>query len=142
MPERQFDQFQHPNGGAAQPLLQLEAEAHQHGLLIRVAGEVDLANAQRLREAIEPALHSRRNVILDATHLGYMDLTGFRVLGDASAQLQRSGCRLVLVGVPLTVQKIMRIAGLDKVVPMVASVDEATATLGEDAPPHREMFFR
>lgn len=60
------------------------------------------------------------------------------MLLKASDQLRRSGCRLVLVAVPATVQKVMEIVGMDKLVPMVASVEHAATALGHGVSPNAE----
>ena len=110
-------------------LLHIETEERPEGMVAHVSGEVDLANVVRLKQAIQPALRNCRNVILDLSHLRYMDSTGLYVLADAHKASQHHNCQLVVVGASPTITKIMRIFGLDGQAPLVSSLDEAIDTL-------------
>lgn len=118
-----------PLTGGGDDLLQIETEERPEGLVARVSGEVDLANVDRLRDAIQPAVSNCRNVILDLSNLKYIDSTGLYVLTGAQQGLQQHNCRLVVVGAPLTIAKVMRLFGFDKLATLVSSVDEAMELL-------------
>jgi anti-sigma B factor antagonist len=103
--------------------LHIEIEERPDGMVARVSGEVDLANAIHFKDAIQPALRNCRNVILDMSNLRYIDTTGFHVLIDANKVLQQNNCQLIVVGAPRGIAKVMCILHLDW--PLVTSVDEA-----------------
>lgn len=106
-------------------LLHIETEERPEGTVARVSGEVDLANVDHLKQAIQPVLRNGRNVILDLSHLRYIDSTGLYVLAYAHKALQQHNCQLVVVGASPTITKILRIFGLDGLAPRVSSLDEA-----------------
>src|SRR5262245_11102101 len=63
--------------------------------LVKVVGEVDLANAEELREAIEtPNLPARLGIVLDLRLVPFMDSSG---LGTLLKAAQGIGSRLVLL---------------------------------------------
>jgi anti-anti-sigma regulatory factor len=66
-------------------------------------------------------IHDSRNVVLDCQHLTYIDSTGLNVLAD----LYRRGRRFVLIAPSPTLRKILGIVGLDMLMPVADSVDEA-----------------
>jgi anti-anti-sigma factor len=103
--------------------VQIEIEERPEGMVARVSGEVDLANASHFKDAFQPALRNCRNVILDVRNLRYIDSTGLHVLIDANKGLQQNNCQLVVVGASSGFAKLMSILHLDW--PLVSSVEEA-----------------
>lgn len=105
--------------------LHIELEERPEGMVARLSGEVDLANAIHFKDAIQPAPRNCRNVILDMSNLRYIDSTGLHVLIDANKELQQNNCQLIVVGASPGIAKVMRILHLDRILPLVSSVEEA-----------------
>jgi anti-anti-sigma factor len=73
------------------------APAGDHTLL-RVAGEVDLANAAELERAVAGALGDRGGtLVVDLAELAYIDSAGLAALHGATRQLEARGGSVVLV---------------------------------------------
>jgi anti-sigma B factor antagonist len=79
---------------------------------IRIAGEVDLECAHQLRAVLQGL---EGDASLDCSELSFMDSTGMSVLLGAHRRFEAEGHHLRLVGVSHTVQRTLRIGGLDRV---------------------------
>jgi anti-sigma B factor antagonist len=92
--------------------LELRHGATESEFTIVVAGEIDMANAPRLRELLDEAIQAGGNsVVLDCTDLDFLDSSGIGVLVAARQRLGDSG-ELVLDGPPAHVRKVLDIAGV------------------------------
>ena len=73
-----------------------------------LAGELDIAGADMVREAMASALERGGTVIVDLTNLHFMDSSGVKVLLDAAKQLDGRGC-LLLHGVHDPVARLLEL---------------------------------
>jgi anti-anti-sigma factor len=92
-------------------------------LLATVAGDVDLNNSPRLRQALlELVSHQRpRKLVLDLGAVPYMDSSAIAVL----VELLRKVSKLVLTNLQPRVRGILEIARLDEVFKIAANEQEA-----------------
>lgn len=84
----------------------LDVEETPRGVRVRLTGELDLANAQRLGdqlETLEPPL------IVDLSGLGFVDSSGIDALVVA---YRRFGDGLVVEGVPARCRRLFELTGL------------------------------
>jgi anti-anti-sigma factor len=123
----------HSTGGDPNDPFSVDTEERPEGMVVHVSGEVDLANTDRLKGAIQPALSNYRNVILDVSHLKYIDSAGLYILLRANTELRRNKCQLVVVGASPVIAKVMLIFGFDGLMPLVSSLEEATNLLRNDS---------
>ena len=66
-------------------------------VVVLVAGEADLSNAQRLRDGLVDCLVYRpRSLVVDATDLTFCDLNGLDALVEAVALAERAGVSVTL----------------------------------------------
>ena len=79
---------------------------------IRIAGEVDLECAHKLRSLLRDL---EGDATLDCLELSFMDSTGMSVLLGAHRRFEAEGHHLRLVGLSRAVQRALRIGGLDHV---------------------------
>jgi anti-sigma B factor antagonist len=95
---------------------------HQDGrVVVAVRGELDLATAPQLEDALLPRLHDGGVALLDLRGLDFMDSTGVRVIVAAHLAAQEHGGRLsVLRTAPdSAVGRVLEISGLDSVLDVV-----------------------
>ena len=109
-------------------MLKIETEDQGRAYVVRLSGDVDLDTVTLLEGALDGRVHDSQNVILDCQYLTYIDSTGLNVLAD----LYRQGRRFVLIGPSPTLRKILRIMGLDMLIPIAASVEEALDMLTKE----------
>jgi anti-sigma B factor antagonist len=117
-----------PSEGESSMELDVRTERDGDACLVTVAGEVDVYTSPvlkaRLVEAIDDGCGALV-VILD--EVGFIDSSGLGVLVGALRRMKERGDDMHLVCTREQVLKIFRITGLDKVFPIVATVEEARA---------------
>ena len=76
--------------------MRLIIERRDDTLAVHVAGEIDMATAGRLRDAVVAAVTDWREVELDLRRVSFIDCVGFRAVEDAERAAAREGCDLVV----------------------------------------------
>jgi anti-sigma B factor antagonist len=96
-------------------------------LVVTVAGELDLAASDELREILVTAVAAHPVVVVDLAACPFMDSSGLRSLLAAAHRAQESGHLLSLAGVQPAVQRVIELTGMDTVLP---TYPDATALEG------------
>jgi anti-sigma B factor antagonist len=100
---------------------------------VAVSGELDQATAGNLREPLMEQINSgSRAVLIDLSSCGFVDSTGLGVIVEAWKTLQeRDGDRAALtICCPAPeVRRLLEVTGLDQVIMIRESRDEAIAPL-------------
>jgi anti-anti-sigma factor len=111
--------------------------ATRDGVMIAVLrGEIDMSNAQDLGVALAEATSNELlGLVLDLSEIHYMDSAGIHLIYRLRESLQSRGQTLTLV-IPAEspVNDALRLAGVERHVEFIATLDEALSTLGLDAP--------
>ena len=96
--------------------------------VVTPSGELDMASAPELEQAVMPRLRDGGHVVLDLRSLDFIDSSGLRVVVGAHRAAEEHGGRFTCVrGAPRsTVHRIVEIAGLDGVIEMVDDPAEAS----------------
>ena len=82
--------------------------------VLRVAGELDLTSAHRLRRAVTAVLAGQPPaLVVDLSGLTFTDCAGLRVLAEARRRQAASGHQLRIVGIRPHVRRLMRLTGFD-----------------------------
>lgn len=92
--------------------------------VVRARGELDLANAPRLRTELLSVLgpgNPNPNLAIDLSLVDLIDSTGLGVLIGALRRARQSGARLVLCGLTPPVQATFSLTGLDTVFELASS---------------------
>lgn len=98
----------------------------QDGLaLVRVRGEVDMSWSQDLRREILDALAPVEAVGVDLSEVSYMDSSGIAALVEGFQQARAKKKRFSLVAPSAAVRGVLELARLDRVFPIVESVEAA-----------------
>ena len=90
-------------------------------IVVTPRGELDMASAPELEQAVMPRLGEGAWVVLDLRSLEFIDSSGLRVVVGAHRAAEEQGGRFTCVrGEPgSTVHRIVEIAGIDGVIEMV-----------------------
>ena len=90
-------------------------------LTLRLVGELDHAAAQTVMPGIEDAVEEYlpRRCVLDLTGVSFMDSSGIAVILNTDRLLRQTGGALALSGVPGQVRRVLDVAGLTKIVPVL-----------------------
>lgn len=94
----------------------MRMESIPNGLHIWLSGELDHHAARDLREQIDAAVErcKARELRLDFSDVGFMDSSGIGLIMGRYRLMQSRGGRLAVVGTSERLEKVMRLAGLDK----------------------------
>ena len=102
-------------------------EEQDGAIVVRAAGELDLYNADELREVLgEVAARKPERLVLDLAGVSFIDSTGLGVLIEARTKLTNR--RALLLAAPqLETRRALEVSGLDRHLPVYATVEEALA---------------
>jgi anti-sigma B factor antagonist len=94
--------------------LRLEYLRQDGRLVVRIVGEVDLASAPVLREALVELIDGQGNLFvrLDLEKLSFIDSTGIGVMVRALRSVRQKGGDLTLANCRPSTLRILEIAGL------------------------------
>jgi len=79
---------------------------------ISVAGEIDLADSDELRAALERAVEQHLHVLVDLSACEFIDVSGLEVLVRGHERLSSRGRQLLLFGVRGQVRRMLAVTGL------------------------------
>lgn len=95
-------------------------------VMVELGGEVDVLTAPRLQQAIDGAIKgSPKGVVVNLTQVPFIDGSGLDVLRIAAARLARNSGRLVLLNLDPRVDRVLRLTGLHRLLPVCHAEDEA-----------------
>ena len=84
-----------------------------NGVVLAVAGEIDLANAEELADRVRALIDSADDeVVLSLQECGFIDSSGIRTLVMLARELRARGQTLVLAGLNGGPRRVFEIAGL------------------------------
>jgi anti-anti-sigma factor len=105
----------------------VEVSTNGDAIVVRLAGELDLANAAAVRRALLDAVDGAPGrVVVDLGEVEFMDSTALATLVEARARL-RDRDRFVLAAPALEARRALEVSGLDRHFRVHATVDEALA---------------
>lgn len=94
--------------------------------LVTLPAEIDISNADAVREDLEAALRPGVAVVVaDMTSTMFCDSAGLRSLLLASEAARAAGAELRLVIPSACVLRIMRVAGFDRLLPVYPAMQDA-----------------
>jgi anti-anti-sigma factor len=96
-------------------LLELTTETEGTTVRLALTGELDIAGAARVEQALERIERELpATIVLDLRELAFMDSTGLRVIVAADSRAREQARRLVIVRGSDTVQRIIEMTRLDE----------------------------
>lgn len=94
--------------------------------VVSASGELDAHSAPALQAQLEPlTVRQHAAVVVDLTDVGFIDSTGLGVLVTTLKHVREVDGRLDVVVTSPRVLKVLAITGLDVVIPLHATLDEA-----------------
>ena len=106
----------------------VESVRDEHHAVVIVTGDLDAATAPKLHaELLALASDGIERVVLDLRRMSFVDSYGLGVIVNAKKRLSQEGNALCLVAGPdqRTLRRVLEITGLDRVLPVHESVDDA-----------------
>jgi anti-sigma B factor antagonist len=111
--------------------LKLEIKKEKDYTHIIVHGEVDLYNANELKEKVNMSTDRAQspNVIIDLKDVEYIDSTGLGILIGIKRRTTEKTGKMVLVLYSDRINKLFEITGLNKVFTIARNVEDAIAAI-------------
>ena len=101
--------------------------------VVTVSGEVDVYTAPQLRSALEERVAAgHTTLVVDLEGVGFLDSTGLGVLVGRLKAVKKVDGWLRVVCTNERILRLFAITGLDQVLPIFESVDDALAAAPED----------
>jgi anti-sigma B factor antagonist len=102
--------------------LEVSVERSGEGVLLRLAGELDLGSAPRLEGELKAVEEERPALLVaDLRELAFIDSSGLRLLLVAAERAAQDGRRFVVVRGSPEVDRILQITGADRQLELVSS---------------------
>lgn len=102
--------------------------------MVAAPGEVDLTNADGLREALLEVLNAGAlGLVVDMTITTFCDSAGLSALTRASRRSAASGAVLRLAVTSASVLRVLSLVGIDKSIEIYPTVSAALASLPDQA---------
>ena len=97
--------------------------------LLSVGGDLDVAGAPELRQAVVTALNEgARDLILDISELDFVDSFGIGVIVGALKRARQRGGEVVLVCPVPRIRRVFELCDLDRIFVLHDSVEDAEST--------------
>lgn len=90
----------------------VEVERRDGVVVVSPFGEIDMATAHQVAQALRPGAATVETLVLDLRGVSFLDTSGLRVVVDARERADQDGFDLVLVRGNRQIQRIIEIAGL------------------------------
>ena len=100
-------------------------------IIVEVHGEVDASSSLQLDEAIVKATEHGERVIIDCTNLKYISSAGLGVFMSYIQDIELGKVKLALFGLTESVKNVFEILGLDQLLAVRESEEEAKVALNE-----------
>jgi anti-sigma B factor antagonist len=94
--------------------LQVTVQDAPRTVRLRLAGDLDMVGAPRLREVIDAHARAGQTMVVDLRGLGFVDSMGLAALVRAQHRALARGAQLELVPGPPAVQRVFAMAGVDR----------------------------
>ena len=105
--------------------LQIEVRQEADRVVVKLEGELDMANAPLLQSSIESdELAATKTVVLDLQGLTFLDSTGLRIILAAREQCWRRGQEFAVTPGSQQVQRLLSVTGVGEHLRTIASAGE------------------
>jgi anti-anti-sigma factor len=106
--------------------MQIEAEALPGGITnIKLSGRMDVQGAQEIDLKFTGYTAQQRSVIVDLSGVNFLASIGIRTLLMAAKAVSGRGGKIVLLNPDDNVTKVLEMAGIDTMIPISRSFDDA-----------------
>ena len=112
-------------------MIDIKTHKEESHLVIEVTGEVDASSSIELDNALAKALGAgETNILVDCHRLNYISSAGLGVFMSHIQDLEKNQVRMIIFGLNDKVRNVFQILGLDQLLKIVDSKDQAIQLLG------------
>ena len=100
-------------------------------LVISIIGEIDHHSAEYIRDKIDAQMmkSTTRNIVFDLSRVGFMDSSGIGVVVGRYKNISKLDGKAAIVTPNAQIRKILEISGIQRIIPIFGSVDEAISSM-------------
>lgn len=98
--------------------------------VVTVAGEVDLSWSTELRDAILKGLDASKPVLVELSQVSYIDSSGMASFVEGYQRARKARLKFMLVAASPPVMAVLKLARLDRVLPLAPDLATAHAAAG------------
>lgn len=110
--------------------LTVDVTEHDGYAVVTVTGEVDVTTGFQLRDPLYDLVTLKvHHHVVDLRAVTFLDSTGLGILVGNHKRLRDRGGSLQIVCGPGLVSRVFRLTGVDRIIPVRASVEDATTTI-------------
>lgn len=118
--------------------LEVQTSVYEDTVVIAAIGEVDIATAPQLQEALAAVLTApagARLLCCDLSEVTFLDSTGLSTLATARKRADAEGVEFCLIGASGAVEKVLKLTAMAGVFQSCDSVEAARRQRGDDPDP-------
>ena len=117
-------------------LARIQIETGRSAVVAQISGEVDISNVGAIKSRLTDSVPSSASgLVVDVSDTGYLDSSGVYLLFELARALEGRGQRLSVVAPPTAPStRVLLITGLDRMVPLTSTLEEAVAKIETPAP--------
>ena len=111
--------------------MDLTAKVRGNILICRVQGELDHHTAEEFRDFIDRGLENNpvKHLVLDLTHLSFMDSSGIGVLIGRFKKVNIRGGKVAVVNENKQVSRVFEVSGIYDIIKSYSSINKAVNDL-------------
>jgi anti-sigma B factor antagonist len=110
--------------------MKLEVVDEENGVTkVILTGSMDIKGALEIDSQFKEISQTRNSVIVDIANVSFLASLGMRTFVMGAKTLSAKGGQLILVGPQAEVEKALKTAGLDAIIPIASDSAAATALL-------------
>lgn len=112
-------------------MITIQTEQEEEFYIIKVEGEVDASSSIYLDNKIGEAIKAHKKILVDCEDLKYISSAGLGVFMSYINEMEEGEIRMVLYGLSDKVRNVFQILGLDQLIKMVESKEDAKNLVNE-----------
>ncbi len=107
----------------------INAEKKNEILIIRIDGEIDASSSIHLDNELGKAMNESKKILIDCEKLDYISSAGLGVFMSYIHDMEEKKIKMVLFGMSNKVKNVFQILGLDQLLKIVETSEEANKLL-------------
>ncbi len=114
--------------------MEISVTIENRTLIVSLCGELDHHSASRIRQMTEEMIKNKgaKNVIFDFSRLTFMDSSGIGMVVGRFKLVSSLGGRMAIVGAPPTVDRLLSMSGIKKIIAVLPGREQAMQFFQEE----------
>ncbi len=110
-------------------MVNISSETINDSLMISIDGEIDASSSIHLDNELGKAINQSKKILIDCSRLDYISSAGLGVFMSYIHDMEEKNIRMILFGMSNKVKNVFQILGLDQLLKIVESREEANILL-------------